>query len=480
MPYLKRAMYRAVEIGQPFVIGSRQGIPFCFLDEFRAWSDGFALSNAALSEDAPQKQRGEVCDECRFSSYCTGLWRPYAAKYGFDELRPVRGDKLTDAEIQLLRAGAMPEPWGVPRSFDDIPDSVRERELENGPPEIAAPSPAERMPEFVPHRTRPLRMAMLGSGRQARRLARAALGTEGISIDAVASPHAPQADLQDFGGCPAYSDAGYAIEDMDAEAVIVAAATPAHDELARIAIDRGVPVLVEKPLTPTLEDAEALRDHARAAGARVAMAHNSLYAPGLDEMFDALPDRPYLTYTLRRTPSSSDGMRTWSRSFLYETVYHVLALTGRACGGGAGEVAQVSYIGEARPEQLRMRLRYGEATADITLDYTGAVEEDILSLRESAAAEERTWRRQGPSITIAEGGAIREVERRGSDVQRMLASFRDFALGKVEAGATIDESIDIMRTAGRVVEAFDAAGAPFKRASAPKHVATRAAQQPFQ
>ncbi len=480
MPYLKRAMYRAVEIGQPFIVGSRQGIPFCFLDEFRAWSDGLSLSNSALSEDAPQKQRGEVCDQCRFSQYCTGLWRPYVAKYGLDELRPVAGEQLGDAEVGTLRGGAMPEPWGVPRTFDDIPEGLRERELETGPPEIESVPATEKLPEFVPHRTRPLRIAMLGSGRQARRLARSALETEGISIDAVASPHATQADLQDFGGCPAYSDAALALEDMDAEAVIVAAATTAHDELTRIAIDRGVPVLVEKPLTPSLEEAEALRDYARAADARVAMAHNSLYAPGLDEMLAVPLARPSLSYTLRRTPSSSDGMRTWSRAFLYETIYHVLALTGRACGGGIGEVVQTSYRGEGRPEQLRMQLLYGESTADITLEYTGTVEEDILSLRESGSRDERTWRRQGPSITIADGSSVREVERRGNDVQRMLASFRDFSLGESAAVASIEESIDIMRTAGRVVEAFSDAGAPFKRATAPKHVATRPAQQPFQ
>ncbi len=484
MPYLKRAMYRAVEIGQPFSIGSRQGIPFCFLDEFRAWSDGFALSNSALSEDAPQKQKADGCDDCRFSNYCTGLWRPYVAKYGLDEIQPVLGAKLSDQEVRTLRGEALPEPWGVPRSFDEIPAAVREPDLETGPPKIQTVAEAERLPEFVPHRTRPLRMALFGSGRQARRLARGALSTDGISIDAVASPHAPQADLTDFGGCPAYADAALAIEDMDAEAVIVAAATTAHNELTRLAIERGVPVLVEKPLTPTIAEAEELREFATTKGARVVMAHNSLHAPGLGEMLADRIDDAAATYLLRRTPSSSDGMRTWSRSFLYETIYHVLAITGRACGGGIGEVTHASYRGEGRPEQLRMTVRYDKGTADVTLDYSAAVEEDLLTLRQKAQASdesrERTWRRQGPTITIADQTGVREVERRGNDVQRMLANFRDFVLGDAEPAATIDESIEIMRTAQNVVEAFAAAGAPFKRATAPKHVATRPAQQPFQ
>src|SRR5690606_4512033 len=151
-----------------------------------AWSDGFVLSNSAISEDAPQKQRGPLCDECRFSNYCTGLWRPYAAKYGFDELHPIAGAKLTDDDIRELGVGKMPEPWGVPRNFDDVPEVARERALETGPPELITPEFQEHLPAFVEQRTRPLRLAMLGSGRQARRLARAAAGVAGLSIDAVA------------------------------------------------------------------------------------------------------------------------------------------------------------------------------------------------------------------------------------------------------------------------------------------------------
>lgn len=481
MPYLKRAMYRAVEIRQPFSIGSRQGIPFCFLDEFRAWSDGWVLSNSALSEDAPQKQRDAVCDQCRFSNHCTGLWRPYAAQYGFEELRPVPGTKLTDAEVRTINTGTMPEPWGVPLSFDDVPEIVRERALETGPPEIATPSMAEHLPVFVAHRTRPLRMAMLGSGRQARRLARGATAVAGLSIDAVASPHAPQADLTDFGNCPAYSDAAAAIQDIRPEAVIIAAATAAHDELARLAIASGVPALIEKPLAASLAQAEALGKAIADTGARVAMAHNSLHAPGLDEVFARPWQRPTASYVMRRTPGSPDTMRTWNRSFLYETVYHLVAITSRACGGGTAEVSMASYRGEARPEQLRIRLAYARGTADLTMDFTAAVEEDSLSVAEQGdAASEIRWRRQGPSITITDAAGTRQVERRGNDVQRMLAAFRDFVLGEAEPAATVDEAIDIMRTATAAVDAIDAAGAPFERPNAPKHVASRALQQSFQ
>jgi len=479
MPHFKRALYRALEIGQPFNIGSRQGIPFCFLDEFRAWSDGFNMSQAALSEDAPQKQRAAVCDDCRFSSQCVGLWRPYVAKYGLDELRAVPGPKLGDDDARALREELKNLPWDLPRSFEEVPERMRERSLENGPPDLAAMTAVslDQLPAFVPQRTRPLRVAMLGSGRQARRLARAAQGVPGLSIDAVASPHAAQADLHDFSNCPAYADAAAALDDIRPEAVIVAASTDVHDELTRLAIARGLPVLLEKPVAGSVAQAEALRDAARAAGVTIVPAHNSLCAGGLDEMWATAWRRPSVAYVCRRTPASADALRTWNRSNLYETVYHLAAIVGRVCGGGVGDVAQVLYRGESHPERLRLELRYGEAGAEITLDFTAAVEEDVLTCRDGEGAErERTWRRQGRLLTIADAAGVRAIEPRGSDVERMLVGFRDVVLGHAEPAATIDEAIDIMKTARAIVEAVAAAGAPFDRPNAPRHHASRGLQ----
>jgi molybdenum cofactor biosynthesis enzyme MoaA/predicted dehydrogenase len=481
IPHLKRAMYRALAIGQPFSVGSRQGIPFCFLGEFRGWSDGIDMAHAAQAEDAPQKQRGPECDACRFSDHCVGLWRPYAARYGFGELRPVPGPKLTDEELGTLRYELMPEPWHVPRSFDEVPDAVRERALESGPPEIASaePSPIDSMSSFVPQRTRPLRIAMLGSGRQARRLARAAGGIPGLSLDAVASPHALQADLADFGDCPAYADAATALDDMRPDAVIIAAATAAHESLARLALDRGIPVLLEKPIADGEAEAIRLRDAARAAGAVVIPAHNSLHASGLGDFLVAPHGSAVVTYVCRRTAASQDAMRSWSRAFLYETVYHVLAVVGRACGGGVGTVVHAAYRGDARPERLRVELRFGGCSAEVTLDFASAVEDDLLTRCEGNVGGERTWRRQGRIITITDAAGVRPVEAAGNDVERMLANFRDVVLGEAAPGASLDEAIDVMRTARRVVDAVAAAGAPFERPSAPKHVASPALQHPL-
>src|SRR5205823_4391144 len=108
------------------------------------------------------------------------------------------------------------------------------------------------------------------------------------------------------------------------------------------------------------------------------------------------------------------------------------------------------------------------------------LEEDVLSRRDADAPEdEHVWRRQGRTTTIRTAAGVRAVEGRGSDVQRMLANFRDCILGVAPAGATLEEAIDVMRTARRVVEAVAAAGAPFERPNAPHHTASRALQPAF-
>ena len=478
IPYLKRAMYRALALEQPFAVGSRQGIPFCFLGEFRAWSDGLKLSKSAIAEDSPQKQRSEVCDSCRFSDYCTGLWRPYVATYGLTELNPVDGARLSDGDVAELDRVARAYPWGEPMSFDEVSPIIREPELETGPPKVV-PLPLESQKEPTLYRSRPLRVLMIGSGRQARRLARAAVEVAAVSIDAVASPHAPQAQVQEFGNCPAYSDAVEAIDDIRPEAAIIAAATKMHAELATLCLRRGVPVLLEKPVAASIAEAEAVRNLAAEVGVDVVPAHNTLHAAGLEEVFALDYQRPRIAYTWRRTGGSSDTMLAWSRSFLYESLYHLLAITGRVAGGGVARVIGTTYRGEGRPELIRVNLRYGNIDAEMVLEFAASREEDILNVSEvDDPASEVVWSRLGRETTLSDGRGVRAVGARGSDIGNMLANFRDVVLQDASPMTNMSDALDVMRSTENVVDAVEAAGAPFNRNSAPRHVASRELRRP--
>lgn len=477
-PYLRRALHRALEVGQAVVIGSRQGIPPCFLGEFEGWSDVLKLTSEAASEDAPQKQRGPACDACKYTRQCTGLWRPYVARYGLGELAPVAGAPFTDEELEQIHCTMQPSRWGAPMSFEGLHERVRDRAREAEgrawyAATEAAPPPIRALPVIAPSRSRPIRVALVGSGRQARRLGRAAREVAGISIDAVVSPHAPEADLRELGGCPSFRALEEVMDEVRPEALIIAAATPAHHALAQAALARGVPALLEKPLTRTEDEAE---DLVRAAEERPAVAlvpaHNMLFAAGVDALFDAA-DLPLIAYARRCPPSSPDVMRAWSRASTYELLYHALSLVGRAAGGGVPRVIEAQAHGDAAPSLLRLRLAYGGAEGEILIDFTATADETWLTRRRGAAdAAARIWRRSGPETSLRIDDREVIVPRDGNDLARMLAHFRDVVLGKAAPLVSPRQALDVMRAARAAVEALAAAGAPFERPNAPRHVAS--------
>jgi predicted dehydrogenase len=73
-----------------------------------------------------------------------------------------------------------------------------------------------------------------------------------------------------------------AFDDVDdllrqVEAVTVAVPTPAHAEVGLCAIERGVPVLMEKPLTATLDEADILISAAKLQGVQLQVGHIERY-----------------------------------------------------------------------------------------------------------------------------------------------------------------------------------------------------------
>ena len=81
-----------------------------------------------------------------------------------------------------------------------------------------------------------------------------------------------------------YSDPLAMIEGAEIDGLVIAAPTTAHVALALAAIERGLPVLVEKPLAATVEDGLAILTAARRHGVRVQVGHVERYNPAVLEM----------------------------------------------------------------------------------------------------------------------------------------------------------------------------------------------------
>lgn len=471
IPYLRRAMRLLVERESPFIVGSRQGIPPCFLGEFVAWSDFVDMAPQAHADDAPQKVRGPGCDGCRFSPQCVGLWRPYAARFGFDELAPVPGAPLTDEEAGQI------ESYRAPKNFAEVHPALRMEPREDPPlpAEPALPREPRRLPMLAPSRA--LRVALLGSGSHAQRLARAMAQVPGMTLAGVASPHLLDRDPGPFAGVAREADAAALLDAVKPDAAVIASATLAHHDLAALCAERGIPCLVEKPLAFTAAQADAMV--AMGERATVTPAHVMLFSPGVRALREALAGGSFgrvlrARVTRRFVSGGVEAPSTWSRDALYQALYHAVYLLGAVTGTCAPEVLRVDARGEHRPELVRATLRApGGVDAEVLLDFTGTSAFDELAAFGEHGRRLAWQREEGTEALLHDtpsGDRTTSVER-GSDAEGMLAVFRDAVLNGAPSPIPTADGRDAMRTASAVVEGL--AGS-LARPNAPKHVASPA------
>src|SRR5436305_316785 len=81
-----------------------------------------------------------------------------------------------------------------------------------------------------------------------------------------------------------YTDYRQLIERTKPDLVVVVVPTEKHFEVASYALDRGIHVLVEKPITSTVEEAEALIQLASRRGAKLAIGHIERFNPAVAEV----------------------------------------------------------------------------------------------------------------------------------------------------------------------------------------------------
>jgi predicted dehydrogenase len=124
-------------------------------------------------------------------------------------------------------------------------------------------------------------MAVVGVGYFGRHHARVLAAMSDVELVAVADTDAGRAQAI-AAGCGAEPLASAReLLDRRLDAVVVAAPTEVHHSLAKPFLERGIPVLVEKPIARTLEDAEDLIITARRAGVPLAVGHTERFNPAV-------------------------------------------------------------------------------------------------------------------------------------------------------------------------------------------------------
>ncbi len=131
----------------------------------------------------------------------------------------------------------------------------------------------------------PLRLGLAGLGSMGRNHLRVISSHPDTILAAVADPTAEVLEaVVAQTGAQGFADPLAMIATTDMDGVVVAAPTNNHSALALAAIERGLPVLVEKPLAATVDDAIAIVSAARKRGVRVQVGHVERYNPAVLEM----------------------------------------------------------------------------------------------------------------------------------------------------------------------------------------------------
>jgi len=125
----------------------------------------------------------------------------------------------------------------------------------------------------------PLRMAVIGVGHLGRHHARILATFDDVALTAVVDADATRAaEVAAAHQTRALTDPAQ-LDDVDA--VVVAVPTEAHAAVALPFLRRGVPTLIEKPLAPSLDEADALIAAAEASGAVLAVGHTERFNPAV-------------------------------------------------------------------------------------------------------------------------------------------------------------------------------------------------------
>jgi len=125
-----------------------------------------------------------------------------------------------------------------------------------------------------------LRLAVIGGGHLGRHHARIASTLEGVRLTAVVDLKADRAaEIAAAHQTAALTDYHELFDQVDA--VVVAVPTEAHLSVATPFLERGIGVLVEKPMAHSLEEADAMLAAAGASGATLAVGQTERYNPAV-------------------------------------------------------------------------------------------------------------------------------------------------------------------------------------------------------
>jgi predicted dehydrogenase len=147
---------------------------------------------------------------------------------------------------------------------------------------------------------RAMRVGVVGVGVMGSNHARVFADLPGVMLAGVADPDPRQrAFVAGTLGCPGCADVEELLR-LGVDAVSIAAPTHLHEELALACIRRGVHVLVEKPIAPSVAEGRGIIAAARHAGVALMVGHVERFNPTVEAIKDAIRAEDILSIAITR------------------------------------------------------------------------------------------------------------------------------------------------------------------------------------
>ena len=273
-----------------------------------------------------------------------------------------------------------------------------------------------------------VRLAVIGVGHLGRHHARIASTLEGAELIAVVDTNDERAQAASSAtGAPALADYREIIGKVDA--VCIAVPTEQHRDIALPFLERGIAVLVEKPMARSVEEARELVAAARASGTTLAVGHTERYNPAVAAVLPLVTSPRFIE--VHRLGAFPD--RSLDIDVVFDLMIHdldiILALVGK-------DVESIEAVGvpvlTPRYDIANARLRFvGGCIANVTASRIS--KERVRKIRffqpdayisiDYAAQEVEGWRlvrKEGARPTI-EGGPLPVP--RDEPLRREIADF---------------------------------------------------------
>jgi myo-inositol 2-dehydrogenase/D-chiro-inositol 1-dehydrogenase len=176
---------------------------------------------------------------------------------------------------------------------------------------------------------------------------------------------------------------------VDPDAVVVAAATPAHAGLVRSAVERGIPCFCEKPLSADVDETVALVREVEAAGAAVQVGFMRRFDPALRELRELIAGGGLgRVHTLHvashdHEPPSEEYVARSGGMFRDQLIHDFDMIRWVT----ASEVRSVYAVGAVRT--IDFADRYGDVdTCALVLELTGGAFVLVAGTREDGSGED--------------------------------------------------------------------------------------------